>query len=123
MTRTAPQQTHSTNSGSQAELQACEYLLARGLKLVEKNYRCKRGEIDLIMRDGNSLVFVEVRYRKNFDYGGAAASITAKKQEKLQLTALHYMQHRSGQCNVRFDVIAITGTGRQQQLEWISNAF
>jgi putative endonuclease len=110
-------------SGQQAERTACEYLLGQGLKLVEKNYRCRRGEIDLIMQHGDTLVFVEVRYRKNHDFGGASASVTPKKQKKIHTTALHYMQHLNPNTNARFDVIAITGSGKQQQFEWIQNAF
>ena len=89
---------------------------------MEKNYRCRRGEIDLIMQDNDSLVFVEVRYRKNNDFGGALESITRKKQQKIQTTALHYMQNHQDM-SARFDVIAITGTGRKQDVEWIKNAF
>lgn len=109
--------------GQQAERAACDYLLAQGLTLVEKNYRCRRGEIDLVMRHRDTLVFVEVRYRKNHDFGGAGESITRKKQEKIQTTALHYMQKLKPDINARFDVIAITGSGKQQQFEWIQNAF
>jgi len=109
--------------GQQAECAACDYLLAQGLTLVEKNYRCRRGEIDLVMRHRDTLVFVEVRYRKNHDFGGASESITRKKQEKIQTTALHYLQKLKPDINARFDVIAITGSGKQQQFEWIQNAF
>ena len=110
-------------AGQQAEQAACDFLLARGLSLVTKNYRCRRGEIDLIMRDAQCLVFVEVRYRKNNHFGGALESITPKKQQKIRITALHYMQKLNSDSNARFDVIAITGSGRQQQFEWIQNAF
>lgn len=109
--------------GQQAEQLACDYLCRQGMRVVAKNYRCKRGEIDLVMRDDDSLVFVEVRYRKSHDFGGALHSVTAKKQEKIRLTALHYMQQHHYNDNARFDVVAITGEGKQQQFEWISNAF
>ena len=109
--------------GELAEQQACDYLQGQGLVLIRKNYRCKRGEIDLIMKQHNSLVFVEVRFRKNRQFGGALESITAAKQNKLRLTALHYLQQHGEQQNSRFDVVAITGEGKTPQLEWIQNAF
>lgn len=109
--------------GRRAEQVAQEYLSDRGLKLVEQNYRCRRGEIDLIMQHGDTLVFVEVRYRKNNDFGGAMESVTAKKQQKIHTTALHYMQGYNSNTPARFDVVAITGSGRNAQLEWIQNAF
>ena len=69
--------------GEMAEQVAAEFLAGRGLKLIERNYRCRFGEIDLIMRHGPTLVFVEVRYRRNDSFGGAVESITAAKREKL----------------------------------------
>jgi putative endonuclease len=101
---------------------ACEYLQRQGLKLIDRNYHCRMGEIDLIMDHDNTLVFVEVRYRKNNLFGGALESVTYKKQQKLQKTALHFLQHYQDR-NARFDVIAITGEHKQQSFEWIQNAF
>lgn len=109
--------------GQQAEQLACEYLQQQGLTLIERNYSCRLGEIDLIMLHNKSLVFIEVRYRKNNLFGGATESITIKKQYKLQKTALHYMQKRKTRTSARFDVIAITGQGPQQTLEWLQNVF
>lgn len=109
--------------GQQAEQLACEYLQQQGLTLVERNYYCRLGEIDLIMQHHKSLVFIEVRYRKNNLFGGAIGSITTKKQDKLQKTALHYLQQHKTRQNSRFDVIAITGQGPQQTLEWLQNVF
>lgn len=109
--------------GQEIEQLACAYLQARGLVLIEKNYRCRRGEIDLVMRQSDTLVFVEVRYRKNQDFGGAKESITPSKQAKLQTTALHYMQLHQHNTNARFDVIAVTGAGTLDNIEWIQNAF
>ena len=77
--------------GAQAEQAAAAYLVKRGLQLVEKNYRCRFGEIDLIMRAGVTLVFVEVRSRSSRAFGGAAASIDARKQRKLIAAAQHYL--------------------------------
>ena len=111
------------NKGTEAENQACLFLQQKGLKLISRNYYCRQGEIDLIMNDDETTVFIEVRYRKNNHYGDAKESITTQKQNKIRTTALHYIQSQARQNNVRFDVIAITGEGSQQQLEWIQNAF
>jgi putative endonuclease len=111
------------NLGEQAENIACKYLIQQGLVFIEKNYHCRYGEIDLIMNDKNSLVFVEVRYRKNNSFGGAKASVTYKKQKKLHTTALQYMQRHGHDRPARFDVIAITGNDKERRLEWIQNAF
>ena len=106
--------------GRQAEQQACNFLQAQGLRLVEKNYRCRHGEIDLIMHDGEGLVFVEVRYRHSGSFGGALASIDVRKRRKLISTALHYLQARRQRCAARFDVIAIDANS---QIDWVPNAF
>ena len=77
--------------GSDAEQIAAAHLQKQGLVLVAQNYRCRFGEIDLILNDQNTLVFVEVRMRSSEAFGGAAASITAAKQAKLLLAARHYL--------------------------------
>ena len=78
----------SHNIGQHAENACCKYLQKQGLKLLSRNYRGKRGEIDIIMQDKDSLVFVEVRYRKNNLFGGALASITPKKQKQHSATKI-----------------------------------
>ena len=100
---------------------AAHYLQRQGLKLLESNYRCRFGEIDLVMRDGKEIVFVEVRLRGNAAFGGAAASITRSKQKKLTRTAQHY-QMVHGQTACRFDAVLLDGLD-EQRLEWIRNAF
>lgn len=115
--------TPPTTKGAQAEHLACLYLQQQGLKLLEKNYRCRMGEIDLVMQQGDSLIFVEVRQRSNTRFGGALSSVTLKKQGKLRLAALHYLQHNAPRANARFDVIAVQGDITQQQIEWIRDAF
>ncbi|MDR9467371.1 YraN family protein [Marinospirillum sp.] len=111
--------------GRAAENAACQFLTARGLQLLEQNFLCKLGEIDLILMDGQTLVFAEVRFRKNPHFGGAAASVTPSKQRKLQRAAQVYLQ-RCGQTPAcRFDVLAMT-LDRNSQLiceNWIKNAF
>ena len=109
--------------GRDAENHACRYLLARGLTLLQRNFRCRRGEIDLILQDADTLVFVEVRYRRHEAYGSAAESVDRHKQMRLTDCARHYLQIR-GQANgqgCRFDVIAIDGP--DETIEWIRDAF
>ena len=114
---------NSASKGSEAENQACVFLQQQGLNLLTRNYHCRQGEIDLVMNDNGTTVFVEVRYRKNAHFGDAKESITTQKQNRIRTTALHYMQKHDQNNNARFDVIAITGEGPQQQFEWIQDAF
>lgn len=111
--------------GDQAENAACDYLQTQGLKLVERNFLCKRGEIDLIMNQGNTTVFVEVRYRRNSHFGSAAESVDWRKQEKLLAAAEQYLQSHpkaaKGAC--RFDVVALTHQNQQNTIDWIVDAF
>lgn len=108
-------------SGASAEALACCYLQQRGLKLIAKNFRCKSGEIDLIMQEGQTLVFVEVRLRSNQRFGDAGSSIDANKQRKLIRTAEHYLQlHGNRAC--RFDAVLLDKLG-SAHVEWIQNAF
>lgn len=104
--------------GDAGEAQALRFLQEQGLKLVERNFRCKGGEIDLVMQDGRGLVFVEVRKRADNGYGGAAASITARKQARLVIAAQTFLQRYKMPPSCRFDVIAIDGPA----LEWLKNA-
>lgn len=112
-------------AGQAAEKQAQLYLEKRGLILIQTNYQCYQGEIDLIMRDGNDIVFVEVRSRTRIDYGDALESITPSKMKKIIRAASHFLQKKNWLYSVssRFDVIAIQYQHGQQQLEWIKNAF
>lgn len=107
--------------GSLAEHTAATFLQQQGLILIEKNFRCQFGEIDLVMRDGETLVFVEVRLRANQNFGGAAYSINQNKQQKLSRTAEQYLQLH-GDCNCRFDAILMQATDINA-VEWIKNAF
>ena len=79
--------------GQWAERLAEDHLTQYGLKLIQRNYSCQRGEIDLIMLEQNTIVFVEVRYRKDNQYGGGLESIDFRKQKKLLTTATHYLQN------------------------------
>jgi len=117
--------TPSSERGQAAENQACQYLMDQGLQLVSRNYRCRHGEIDLIMRDDRGLVFIEVRYRSHSGFASAAESIDRRKRDKLVATALHYLQaHPASRAQpARFDVIAITPKQGKEGIQWISNAF
>lgn len=110
--------------GNQAEQLARHYLEQQGLRFEQANFRCRRGEIDLIMRDGDSLVFVEVRYRRNDRYGSAAETVDRQKQRKLVTTALFYLQSNPQQARLtsRFDVVAISGEGNTPRIDWHPDA-
>ena len=107
--------------GQQAEVLAAEYLQQQGLKLLTSNYRCRFGEIDLVMQDGVTLVFVEVRMRSNPRFGSAADSITPAKQRKLLVTAQHYLQQH-GERSSRFDAVIMHSLAAQD-IQWLRNAF
>jgi putative endonuclease len=107
--------------GSRAEDTAADFLQQQGLTLVERNYRCRFGEIDLIARDGEMLVFIEVRLRSSRAFGGAAASITAAKRHKLLLTARHYLAGRRRTPACRFDAVLLAGDAAAP--EWLKNVF
>lgn len=112
-----------SQSGKDAEHQALEHLQQHGLRLLAQNWLCKRGELDLVMLDGDTVVFVEVRYRKDTQWGGALASIDGRKQQKLILAAQYFLQRESRWANApcRFDVVAIDS--HPDQLNWLQNAF
>lgn len=110
------------SSGEHAEQLAAGYLQQRGLSLVERNYRCRYGEIDLIMQDGSSLVFVEVRLRSRRDFGGAAASIGAAKRGRLLRTAQHYLATLRKIPPCRFDAL-LFHSADGADIEWVRNAF
>ncbi len=110
------------NQGLIAEHTAEAYLKKQGLSLLEKNFSCRFGEIDLVMRDGNTLVFVEVRLRSNAKFGSAAQSINHSKQEKLIRTAQFYLQQKDLALACRFDVV-LFNERQMQSIEWIRNAF
>lgn len=105
----------STQKGKEAEQLALHYLVQQRLRLVETNYSTRMGEIDLIMWQQNTLVFVEVRQRNNLNFGGAAASVGLVKQERLWKTAQIYLQRYTSPPACRFDLLAINGG----KVEWI----
>ena len=112
--------------GDIAETRALEHLIGAGLVLVQRNYRVARGprarggEVDLVMRDGDgTLVFVEVRARRDGRFGGAAASIGAAKRERLVFAAGHFLRRLGNPPPCRFDVVAVDG----ERIEWLRAAF
>jgi putative endonuclease len=107
--------------GNQAEKVALSYLEQQGLTLIKKNYQTRLGEIDLIMQDGKSIVFVEVRLRKNNIFGGASESITQAKQRKIAKVAEQFLQHHGNQ-PCRFDAI-VMGKADIKHIQWIKHAF
>ena len=107
------------NKGMAAEDRAAAFLEANGLQPVARNWRTKGGEIDLIMRDGQTLVFVEVRSRSSSQFGGAAASITATKQARIIHAATHYLSGLTITPPCRFDAIL----EQDSQLTWLRDAF
>lgn len=116
---------NSKQTGDAAELLACRYLLKQGLKLLAQNYHGKFGELDIIMQDNDSIVFVEVRYRNKTSFGAPAESVNYQKQQKIIKTALYYLQQHPQWQNAaaRFDVIGISASASAKEVEWIKNAF
>lgn len=129
------QRANKPNSGARAESLACRYLSQQGLKIVERNYRTQRGEIDIIARDEEALVFVEVRLRSNPGFGGAAQSIDARKQARLISAAQHYLLKKglTDAQPCRFDAICMSAVDadtaktdthpNENHIDWIRDAF
>lgn len=109
--------------GNAAEDVALRYLETRGLHLVTRNFRCRGGELDLILRDNEYLVFVEVRSRRSSQFGTPAESVTRTKQQRLLRAAAFYLQRQNLDLPCRFDVVAILQTETEPQIEWIQDAF
>ena len=116
----------SKQTGTLAEQVAAVYLVSNGLLERCRNFTCKMGEIDLIMADHEQIIFVEVKYRKCNNFGGALAAVNKQKQIKLQKTAHYYLQKQ--RLNVyntscRFDVVAIENDLHHPEITWLKNAF
>ncbi len=111
-------------SGARAEALAAAFLVARGLQPITRNYRTKAGEIDLIMRDGATLVFVEVRFRSRTVHGTPEETIDARKRRRITRAAAHYLTTLAVVPDCRFDVISIVGDlPGEQGCEWLQAAF
>ncbi|WP_280546701.1 YraN family protein [Halomonas sp. 11-S5] len=109
--------------GGAIEQLAARWLMARGLSLEASNQHAKGGEIDLVMRDGEVLVFVEVRHRADRRHGHPLETVTATKQRRLIRAARFYLQRNGLSCPCRFDVLAVTGTPPNLEIEWVADAF
>jgi putative endonuclease len=112
--------------GEAGELAALRYLELKGLRLLLRNYRCRGGEIDIVMMDDTTLVLIEVRLRSDLRYGGAAASVDTRKQRRLAIAARHLLQKKPelARYRARFDVMALTPqVGSEMKIEWLRDAF
>lgn len=111
--------------GQEAEHQACTFLEAQGLNILERNYRCRQGEIDIIATSQDTVIFVEVRFRKNAQFGSGAESVTRSKQQKLLMAARSYLVRRlKREPPCRFDVLEASSRGDGSlQFNWLQNAF
>ena len=111
--------------GSRYEQEAAAFLSKQGLIIVAQNYRCRAGEIDIIAKDGQTLVFCEVKYRFDSSAGDPAAAVDYRKQQTIFRVAQWYMQTNRLPENTpcRFDVVAMTGVGEDLQIRWIPDAF
>ncbi len=121
-----PQKVTSTDKGQVTEQFAENFLVKQGLTLVDKNYHCRQGEIDLIMLEGDTYVFVEVKYRKSMSFGGAIAAIPVSKQKKIKHCVTFYLQQAAlneYNTSCRIDVIALEGNIDQPEVTWLKNAF
>lgn len=118
---------HQANKrGQAAEAYVSHWLQQRGLTLLERNYYCQHGEIDIIAQHEATLVFVEVRFRRSNSYGTALASVTYHKQQRLIQTALHYLHAQQVSANTacRFDVVGVhQGQGGTWHCQWVQSAF
>ena len=113
----------AADDGAAAEALAAAFLGTRGMRIIARNYRVRGGEIDLVGEKGDCLVFIEVRLRRHRDYGCAAASITARKLQRIILAARHWLTAHSRHASpCRFDCVLLDGLDASR-LEWIRNAF
>lgn len=115
----------ASSVGRNYENLALQHVQQRGLTLIERNYRCRAGELDLIMRDGETLVFIEVKYRGRSDFGNGVSQVDFRKQQKLRRAALAFLGHNPSlaQLICRFDVIGVDSVGGSPVLSWVQNAF
>ncbi|CAI8868429.1 YraN family protein [Methylocaldum szegediense] len=111
------------DKGRIAEDEALNFLQMQGLRLIERNYRCRYGEIDLIMEDGRAIVFVEVRYRRSSQFGGALESVDRRKQAKLLASAVHFLREKRMDRPARFDVAALAPANGGLTVKWVKDAF
>lgn len=110
--------------GNEGEQIACDFLQKQGCRILERNYRCRRGEVDLIVRDGSVVVFVEVKARKSDRYGEPELTVDRRKQRKISIAALHYLSRKGlMDADARFDVVVVKWKGGIPSPDLIRNAF
>jgi putative endonuclease len=111
-------------TGKKGEDIACAYLKSRGYRVVERNYKCPLGELDIVARDGDAIVFVEVKSRKSEEFGDPQLAVGLEKQKKVSRISLTYLKEKHlYPCNARFDVVAIKMLPDRITIELIQNAF
>ena len=122
--RAAALRTGAARAGSEGERAAAGYLIARGYHVLERNFRCRSGEIDLIALDGATLVFVEVKARRTMARGSPAEAVTSVKQGRVRKAAAVYLAY-SGQVftRVRFDVVCVMKSGKNTDITHLKAAF
>ena len=125
MVRTGRRSLDHLQRGVSAEQLALRHLRAQGLKPVERNFRCRFGEIDLVMLDADTLVFVEVRFRNSNSFVSAAHTVDARKRRKLTSAARYFLGRRRKYQNhvCRFDVIGVRRSGGEVDITWLRDAF
>ena len=110
--------------GEAGEAIIARHLKQKGYRIIERNYRTKIGEIDIIAKDKDTIVFVEVKSRRSWQFGNPKAAVTFQKQRKISMVALQYLKAtRRSNASARFDVAAVTITRDKPQIEIIKNAF
>jgi putative endonuclease len=121
-----PENTHPSKRevGEAAEQRALAFLQERGLRLIEANYYCRQGEVDLIMEEGEDLVFVEVRYRADTRFSHPFETIGPEKQRRIAAAARHYLAARAVEDrSIRFDTVAVIGPGERPAIEHVRDGF
>ncbi len=113
---------NNRKKGARKEMEAAAWLEGKGLQILERNYRCRKGEIDLIAREGGTYVFLEVKYRKGDGSGHPAEAVDVRKQKRVSGSALWYLAEQGAlEAPCRFDVIAVAG--EEGRIRWFRNAF
>lgn len=105
--------------GSFYENEVCDFLVSKGIEIIDRNYFCKFGEVDIIGREGDTLIFFEVKYRSSNRYGNPLEAIDIRKQKRIINCARFYTAYKYADLFIRFDAVGVIG----KEIEWIKNAF
>lgn len=105
--------------GSIYENEVCDFLVSKGIEILERNYFCKFGEVDIIGREADTLIFFEVKYRSSNRYGNPLEAIDIRKQKRIINCARYYTAYKYFDLYIRFDAVGVIG----KEIEWIKNAF